>query len=410
MDAPDLQLLARYANFGDDTAFAEVVRRHLDLVHSVALRHVRSPPLAEEVSQSVFTDLARSACRLAPGTVLPAWLWSVTRRTAIDAARREARRRLREHAAYELTAMNAPTADWIALEPLLDEAMHALDDTDRAVVLLRWFENKSLGEIAAVLGTSEDAAQKRASRALDRLRKFFAQRGIIASADGMAAVISSNAVSAAPTGLAAVVMDNVLSVGVSAPLFPTFLAMTNSAKVTLAIALIITAAAILYYSPFQSAPNPSRPVVAATVAPAVLDQLSDIAAATQPDPTVNAVDPALLQAALNTLIAQQQSSAAPTIGGPGFETVWIPVSQSMIDQMRLQAAPAAMPGQVSDDAEVIQLFLKKSGVDFPSGSKITLNGSVIIATQLSANIEIIRAIVATLNDGNGGKASAGPAP
>src|SRR6185503_11186879 len=145
----DLDLLARYTRHGTDDAFAELVRRHLDLVHSAALRQIRSPQLAEEVVQSVFTDLARNAHRLALDTILSAWLYQVTRRTAIDVVRREARRQLHEQMATEMNALNASTADWTHIEPLLDEAMHALGETDRAAVLLRYVENKSLREVGA---------------------------------------------------------------------------------------------------------------------------------------------------------------------------------------------------------------------------------------------------------------------
>ena len=132
MSDTDLQLLSRYTRHQAEDAFAELVRRHVGLVHSAALRQVRSPQLAEEVAQSVFIDLARQARRLAPETILTAWLYEVTRRTAIDVVRREARRQLREQIATEMNAMNATAADWPHIEPLLDEAMHALDDTARA--------------------------------------------------------------------------------------------------------------------------------------------------------------------------------------------------------------------------------------------------------------------------------------
>src|SRR5207302_3071699 len=130
----DLELLRRYAQQNSEAAFAALVRRHLDLVYSAALRQVRSPQLAEEVAQSVFTDLARNADSFAANTVLPAWLYQVTRRTAIDAVRREARRQLREQIATEMNAVNATATDWTHIEPILDEAMHALEDEDRAAV------------------------------------------------------------------------------------------------------------------------------------------------------------------------------------------------------------------------------------------------------------------------------------
>ena len=200
MSDNDLQLIERYARHHAEEAFTEIVRRHLDLVHSAAFRQVRSRQLAEEVAQSVFTDLARGAGRLAPDTVLTAWLYQVTRRTAVDVVRREARRQLREQIATEMDTLNATTADWTHIEPLLDEAMSALDETDRTAVLLRYFENRSLREVGQTLGTSDAAAQKRVSRAVERLRGFFAERGVAVGASGIVVAVSANAVQAAPVG------------------------------------------------------------------------------------------------------------------------------------------------------------------------------------------------------------------
>jgi len=233
MSDTDLQLLARYARHHAEDAFAEIVRRHLDLVHSAALRQVRSPELAEEVAQAAFLDLARQAHRLPPDTVVPAWLYQVTRRTAIDVVRRETSRQLREQVAQELHAMNATAADWTHIEPLLDEAMHALDETDRAAVLLRYFENKSLREVGQTLGTSENAAQKRLSRAVERLREFFSKRGVTVGASGLVVIISANAVQAAPVGLA-------LTISTAAALAGTTIATTAIATATKTIVMTTT--------------------------------------------------------------------------------------------------------------------------------------------------------------------------
>jgi RNA polymerase sigma factor (sigma-70 family) len=198
----DLDLLGQYAHNRAQDAFTEIVRRHVDLVYSAALRQVRSPQLAEEVAQSVFTDLARNAGRLKPDTILTAWLYQVTRRTAVDVVRKESRRQLREQIASEMNAMNNTASDWTHIEPFLDEAMQTLDDTDRTAVLLRFFENKSLREVGQTIGTSDDAAQKRVSRAVERLREFFSRHGVTVGASGLAVVLSANAVQAAPVGLA----------------------------------------------------------------------------------------------------------------------------------------------------------------------------------------------------------------
>jgi RNA polymerase sigma factor (sigma-70 family) len=233
MSDTDLELLARYASRRAEDAFAELVRRHLSLVHSAALRQVRSPQLAEEIAQSVFVDLARNAGKLRPGTILTAWLYQVTRRTAIDVVRREVSRQLREQIATEMNAMNATAADWTHIEPLLDDAMHALDETDRAAVLLRYFENKSLREVGQALGASENAAQKRLTRAVERLREFFAKRGVTVGARGLAVVISANAVQATPVGLA-------VTISAAAVLGETTLTTATTATVTKAIAMNAT--------------------------------------------------------------------------------------------------------------------------------------------------------------------------
>ena len=87
-----------------------------------------------------------------PTPILDAWLYAVTRRTAIDAIRKESRRQLREQIAVEMNNMNATSNDWTQIEPLLDDAMAALDETDRSAILLRYFENKSLREVGEALG------------------------------------------------------------------------------------------------------------------------------------------------------------------------------------------------------------------------------------------------------------------
>ncbi len=231
MSDTDMELLARYTRQHAEDAFAELVRRHLDLVHSAALRQVRAPQLAEEVAQATFIKLARHAPQFPPDTVVTAWLYQVTRREAIDVVRRESRRQLREQIATEMNAMNATAADWTHIEPLLDEAMHALDDTDRAAVLLRYFENKSLREVGATLGTSENAAQKRLGRAVERLREFFAKRGVTVGASGLVVVISANAIQAAPAGLAVTISTAAALIG------PTF---ATTATPTLTKAIVMT--------------------------------------------------------------------------------------------------------------------------------------------------------------------------
>ena len=197
----DYELLQNYLTCGSDDAFAEVMRRHAGLVYSAARRQVRSPQLAEEVTQAVFFDLARSARKIKSQQPLAAWLFLVTRRTAIDALRREARQRTREQQALELAAMKNSASAWEQIEPLLDEAVASLNETDRRALLLRFFENKSLRDVGRALGASEDAAQKRVTRAIDQLRRFFGKQGVTISAAALATDLSAQAVHGAPAAL-----------------------------------------------------------------------------------------------------------------------------------------------------------------------------------------------------------------
>jgi RNA polymerase sigma factor (sigma-70 family) len=211
MIADDLDLLEKYARESSEEAFAELVSRHLDLVYSAALRQVRSRQLAEEVAQSVFTDLSHGAHKLKPGTILTAWLYQVTRRTAIDVVRRESRRQFREQIAVTMADMHSTPTDWTQVESLLDEAMETLDAPDRTAILLRYFDSKSLREIGQTLGTSEDAAQKRVSRAVEQLRGFLSKRGTVVGSASFVMLLSTHAVQSAPIGLGGTISATVVS-------------------------------------------------------------------------------------------------------------------------------------------------------------------------------------------------------
>jgi RNA polymerase sigma factor (sigma-70 family) len=237
----DLDLLRRFTRENSQDAFTEIVRRHLDLVYSAALRQIRSPQLAEEIAQSVFADLARSAGKLKPDTILTAWLYAVTRRTAIDTIRKESRRQLREQIAVEMNNMNATANDWTQIEPLLDDAMSALDETDRSAILLRYFENKNLREVGESLGTNEDAAQKRVSRAVERLREFFSKRNMTIGAGALTVLISANAVQSAPIGLALTIANASLA---AAGTTLTFMKIPTVTKLKLAFGAIVVAGAV----------------------------------------------------------------------------------------------------------------------------------------------------------------------
>lgn len=202
-DLTDQQLLRDYAKRRSEAAFSELVHRHIDLVHSAAFRLTGNAQAAKDVSQAVFTILAQNADRLTRHPVLSGWLHTTARNLASKTIRSNVRRQHREQEAATMNELlsAAPDASWEEIAPHLDVALGELSESDRDAVMLRYFEKKTAPEMAAVLGISDEAAQKRVRRAVERLRDFFAHRGIAVGTGGLVAVVSANAVQAAPAGL-----------------------------------------------------------------------------------------------------------------------------------------------------------------------------------------------------------------
>lgn len=177
----DQQLLDRYRREGSRKALDQLIQRHLRLVYSSAVRQLRDPHLAEDVTQAVFLVLMKKADSIRLGVAVGGWLLAVTRRACLDAVRRrDTRQQYEQRAAAERTEAGAALQqDWVYLRDLIDGAMARLSGPDRDAVVLRYFEDRSAAEVGAELGLSEDAARKRASRALDRLRDILLRQGAV---------------------------------------------------------------------------------------------------------------------------------------------------------------------------------------------------------------------------------------
>ena len=213
----DSDLLRGYAENGSEAAFTDLVNRHVALVYSVALRVVVDPHLAEDVTQATFAILATEARHLAGRAVLSSWLHRTASNQAAKLVRGEMRRRMREQEAYAMQTLPPESdPDWTRITPLLDAALNKLAEADRAVILLRFFEKKTAREIAAELKLSEEAAQKRVARALERLRALLAGQGVCVSTATLGALITTQAVAAVPIGLSASVTAAALAGGTAA--------------------------------------------------------------------------------------------------------------------------------------------------------------------------------------------------
>jgi RNA polymerase sigma factor (sigma-70 family) len=217
MTTDDMRLVREYAAGQSEQAFETLVARHAGLVYSAALRQVRDPHLAEDVTQAVFIILARKAGRLGSKTILSGWLYRAAGYVSGSLLKRERRRQHREQEAGMQSTLNEPDdRAWQQIAPLLDEALLRLGQTDRDALVLRYFEGRTLNEIGFALGANEEAVKKRVNRALEKLRAFFNQRGISTTTGVLSGAMAANSVHPAPVGLAKAISAVAMAKGAAA--------------------------------------------------------------------------------------------------------------------------------------------------------------------------------------------------
>lgn len=274
MTMDDWDLLRDYCR-GSETAFAELVRRHLNAVYSTALRRVGHPETARDVCQRVFTLLSRKASSLPRSGSLLGWLHRAAVHVSSDILRSERRRQSREQEACYLNSMSPdPGSDdvWHQVAPQLDTALLDLPEVDRQALLLRFFERLPLAEVGRRLGTSEAAAKMRVGRAVTKLRERLGGRGVVLTGALLVGLLSERTVVAAPAGFADGVLTATLSKsgpGVS----PFETALSNLPRLALPLAGLATAVVlgtlgVMAWRPTSrpdTTPNPAS--VAAAIVP-----------------------------------------------------------------------------------------------------------------------------------------------
>lgn len=236
----DAQLLQMYAESRSEAAFAELVRRHFDLVYNAATRELGGDQhLARDVAQSVFVLFAGRSRSLQRHASIAGWLHQTTRYTVAHVLREERRRRAREEAAHSMNeSENGLDAEWRKIRPIIDSALSEIPEADREAVLLRYFENRPFAEIGARLRCNEKTAHKRVERALDKLRVSLERRGVASTSGALALALGAHAAVAAPAGMSAAVTGSIVASGLPAVAALTLM----STKITTVIATLAVAA------------------------------------------------------------------------------------------------------------------------------------------------------------------------
>ena len=139
-------------------------------------------------------------------------------------------------------------ANLARIRPALDEAIMRLGNDDRLAITLRLLERRDLRSVGQALGINDDAAQKRVSRALDKMRVVLGRNGVTASAGAIGAALAAQETTAMPIGLAAGITTNVLSktTGAAAKLTAKTFSMTSFSKAAVTAVLAVTVAAAVH--------------------------------------------------------------------------------------------------------------------------------------------------------------------
>src|SRR5581483_6704641 len=197
-DLPDRELLKRFVEQHDESAFQVLLRRHGPMVWRACQRVLHHQHDAEDAFQATFLVLARKAATVPWQESIGSWLYEVAQRLALEARVRSARRRAREK-----RATKNPAADALAeitgreLLNILDEELVRLPEKYRAPLVLCCLEGNSGEQAARRLGCSPSTLRRRLNDGRELLRKQLTRRGVVLSAAGLAATLLMESVASA---------------------------------------------------------------------------------------------------------------------------------------------------------------------------------------------------------------------
>jgi RNA polymerase sigma factor (sigma-70 family) len=279
----DAQLISAHLA-GDPAAFRALVRRHLDMVHAAATR--QAPDSADDITQAVFLLLHQKARSLRHRPNLAGWLFTTTRLCASHARRAAHRRRIheREAAMHNQTVSSDPASaeptDHATLLPLLDTALASLPRQDRDLLIQRHLQNRPLEDLASELNISLPATTKRAQRALERLRQWFAHHGQIVPTPTLTATLLSQSAHRVPTAFLTSSGTSATATAIAKSVRPLLLSGTLKAVAAAAALLFVSSVALWATARAMLPSTPTSAVSPAahqtTAAPLAINKEADL--------------------------------------------------------------------------------------------------------------------------------------
>ena len=285
----DHTLLSRFAKAKDETAFTELVRRHLDLVYGVCLRRTGSRSLAEELVQNVFASLARKAGSLKPEVLVVGWLHRAAHLESLSAFRSESTRlrKMKNYMDFQSDADPEPDR-FREISPFLDQALDSLPPSDRDVVLLRFASDLTLQQIGNRLGKSESAAQRHLQRVLEKLAVILRRRGVTTSATALTLMLGADFAKAAPASLTVAFVSKTAIASAAAGGF-TLIKLTTLLYIMKNKAIIITSVCLLAAggSAVYISTRPSASLSSSSAVTIAKDLATDSVTAISKDPSTS---------------------------------------------------------------------------------------------------------------------------
>jgi len=392
----DGDLLGEFVNRGDQDAFRAIVQRHGDMVYSAAVRQLGDLPLAEDVTQAVFIVLAKKAAKV-KGPMLAGWLVKAARYLALEARRGEWRRKAREREAAAMKGETEQADQWRQMGAVLDEALSSLGDRDRTAVTLRYLEGRDPREVAAALGVSEQAAAKRLTRALSKLRKRFARHGVDVPAASIGLTLLAQTRLAAPAGLAEKCFTAALGSSAAAG---TAVAASTAASGTLVHAAL-TSSAFGGFTAWGYA-TVAAVVILTTVGTGVVRHLSQPRQVAVPTITVA---PAVVNAPMRVgIFVSRFTAKGPHMTRSPYGYGHLDVDRILRTDPLLQMIPVVEPG-TENDPDITDMvrttFLHVSPINGAEANQLMTLDVIVLPRVWNETPEVMNAIEFAARQGKG---------